>query len=179
MKETNRVTSLGIVSGVLLFVLAGIVWIVLAPTVDYGLPYPLLGKAAPDLQLSTLREGGLEKPLSHYLGGKIAVITVWASWCVKCAQYNFELAALKEKYEFELIGIAHEDKLDESIRWIKKTANPFVENFYDPKGELVEKYQIFGLPESVIVDENGIIRGRVFSDLESELIKYMAASRAE
>lgn len=173
MKKSLIIMSAAIVSAVLVVVL----WLVFGDTIDH-FPDKLIGNAAPSLQLATLESPQKLEEVTQHLNNKVTVITIWASWCVVCEKYNHELQSIKNKYDMNLIGVAHKDKLEDSIQWIQKTINPFTQNFYDPNGEFSEKYQIVALPESVIIDKNGLVIKRAYFDTVDAIDEYMRSRQA-
>lgn len=78
--------------------------------------------SAPDL------EGKLVK-VSEIIGGKIAVIDLWASWCSPCRAKSIKLKAIYEKYHsrgFEVIGVAREFKnSDKMVAALQKDGYPW------------------------------------------------------
>ncbi len=56
---------------------------------------------------------------SNIINGKMAVITLWASWCGPCRQHSKELIPLYEKYRndgFEVLGVARESVSPDAMK---------------------------------------------------------------
>ncbi|MBI4827940.1 MAG: TlpA family protein disulfide reductase [Nitrospinae bacterium] len=128
-------------------------------------------RPAPSLTLPRL--GGGEMSLQS-LRGKPALVNFWATWCVPC---------LKEMPEIErFFQIKKADGLAVAMINVKESAAA-VESFMAPhgytftvlldeKGEAVEKFQVFGLPTTVFIDRDGVIRYTHMGELTREIL-YM------
>lgn len=134
----------------------------------------LVGKALPNLKLPTLEHPNDVVNVSSLLHGKVTVITIWASWCADCRQRIHDLALLKKKYksDINLIGVAYRDKREDAARWILSAENPFAVNLYDSEGSVAIEYILFGMPDSVIIDERGNVIGWSF-DVAHDVDQYM------
>ncbi len=67
------------------------------------------GNKYPDYKVT--RANGTTEQISSLIKGNIAVIDLWASWCLPCRRHSLELIPLYEKYKdkgFKVIAIARE-----------------------------------------------------------------------
>ena len=63
--------------------------------------------------------GGSKVRLSDIIKGKIAVIDLWASWCMPCRAKAKMMIPIYEKYKdrgFEIVGVAREFKNTERMK---------------------------------------------------------------
>ena len=145
---------------VLLMVGVGI--IVLLQTKDSsfklsGKPLPGKSVPAPDFTLPGL-DGQMVR-LSDYRG-KVVLLNIWATWCPPCVD---EMPSMEKLYQtlkgegFEILAVS----MDESG---VQTVRPFMEkhklNFpalTDTEGAVKSLYQTTGVPESFVIDKDGII----------------------
>ena len=108
-------------------------------------------------------EYGNEKSLTELIGGKVAVVELWASWCRSCRVKARSLKPLYEKYHnsgFEVVGIAREYRnLDKWIKALKDDAYPWPDLV-----ALEDNHHIwtqYGCPDvagrTLLLDKNGII----------------------
>ena len=115
---------------------------------------------APDFQLET--PDGRKVKLSDYKG-KVVLLNFWATWCQPCAQEMPHLIGLYDKYKdrgVEVLAISIDEKTDHLK--VAPYAKDRKLNFTVLYDEGMEKaYSIDGLPTSVIIDKQGIIRYRV------------------
>src|SRR5262245_13786591 len=73
---------------------------------------PLIGSKAPPFNLPA-QTGGPHASLES-VGGKVAVIDFWATWCEPCKQSFPKYQALLAKYDgdLEVVGISEDDEPD-------------------------------------------------------------------
>lgn len=94
--------------------------------------------------------------LSDYKG-KVVYLDFWASWCVPCRKSFPWMNQLRQKYsEEDLVIVAVNLDKKESLANEFLAENPAsFDILYDPKGLLAKRFQIKGMPSSVIFDRNG------------------------
>jgi len=120
-------------------------------------PSPMQGKPLPDLKLTDL--SGKSVQLSDYRG-KVLFINIWATWCAPCRDEMPSMESLYQKLKgdgFEMIGIS----IDEGGLEVVK---PFVKEFgltfpilHNSTGDVQKKFMTTGVPETFLVNKNGII----------------------
>ena len=90
---------------------------------------------APDLE-------GCKVKLSDVIKGKVAIIDLWASWCMPCRAKAKAMIPLYEKYKdrgFKIVGVAREFKnTDRMKQAIKQDGYPWLQLV-----ELDDSYQIW------------------------------------
>lgn len=103
--------------------------------------------------------GGTEHFKLEDLKGKPIVLNFWASWCVSCRTEAHELEKFWQahKNEVAVVGIAIQDEKDAA----KKFATYFGKTYMlglDEDGKAAIDYGVSGVPETFLIDKNGIIR---------------------
>ncbi len=113
---------------------------------------------APDFELKDTN-GTLHR-ISDYKG-KVVLVNFWASWCTECIEEMPSLNILYERFrksDFVVLGISidrNQSKLSDAM---EKT-NIAYPVLMDTKGEVfVKKFTVIGLPTSVLIDQQGLIR---------------------
>ena len=100
--------------------------------------------------------------LSKEIGGKIALIDLWASWCGSCRRTSKSMIPLYEKYKergFAVVGVARESKREDMERALARDGYPWL-NLLELQDEhkIWEKYGVSragGI--TVLVDRDGTI----------------------
>ena len=118
---------------------------------------PLLGQAAPQFELPRIDTDGTLG--SWRLRGKVTILNFWATWCVPCRKENAALDNFYRRWEsrdVELVGILYGDDPDAARDFRAELGGtwPLVD---DPDGEAALAYGITGVPETFIIDANGIV----------------------
>jgi thiol-disulfide isomerase/thioredoxin len=115
------------------------------------------GELAPDFEVS--RPDGTRLRLSD-LRGRPVVINFWATWCGSCLTEMPELKALQQERglnTFTVLAINAGETLPEAQRFIDFLDAPFLYGL-DVGLVLSDAYGVYGLPLSVFIDSEGIVR---------------------
>ena len=142
-----------------LLVLAGFFgWSLLSGRDPASIGSAVVNRPAPPLAAPALREG--EPALTDALlrSGKPVLINFFASWCAPCLLEHPLLLRLRERECATIIGIAWKNKPDEARAWLKKLGDPFRYAGVDPEGKLSLDWGLSGVPETYLVDGDGIVR---------------------
>ncbi|WP_444997666.1 TlpA family protein disulfide reductase [Aliikangiella sp. IMCC44359] len=94
--------------------------------------------------------------LSQY-EGKVVYLDFWASWCIPCRKSFPWMNQMQKKYgqdKLAIIAVNLDKKHELAQDFLKKYPAEF-EVLYDQAGVLAKKYQIPGMPSSIIFDHNG------------------------
>jgi cytochrome c biogenesis protein CcmG, thiol:disulfide interchange protein DsbE len=174
-------------------VLPILLFLVFAITVWFGLsrdpskiPSVLIGKPVPAFELAAIPGMNLPGLKSADLKqGKVSLINVWASWCAPCREEQPLLLELAKRGDVQLLGINNKDDSDKARTFLELMGNPFVAIGADPTGRATIDLGTYGVPESYLVDGNGIIRFKIIGgltaksmqvDLPREIAKANAAT---
>jgi len=119
-----------------------------------ALPSPFLGKAAPALDLPTLEDPGQRVSSDDY-AGKVALLNVWATWCVGCRQEHEFLLELAREDILPIYGLNWRDRRDNASSWLTQLGDPYVKSGYDGDGTVGIDWGVYGAPETFLIGSDG------------------------
>lgn len=127
----------------------------------------------PKLYISTLSQQELtltsEKTLKlQDLKGKYYLIHLFASWCSACHEDFALLNQIKYATKIPLIGIAVNDKLEKIV---KKQNLPYDFVAIDIDNKILKLVQNKFLPETIIINKQGIVEFRYLGRLSKEEVE--------
>jgi cytochrome c biogenesis protein CcmG/thiol:disulfide interchange protein DsbE len=116
--------------------------------------------------------------------GRVAVVNVFASWCVPCVQEHPVLMRLSQQNNVALFGIGWRDSPEKLKHYLAQHGNPFEQVGVDQQGASTIALGISGVPETLVLDKQGRIRYRYPSALDdarlaSEIIPLVERLRHE
>ena len=120
-------------------------------------PSSLVGKAAPNVPLNLLGGGKLNLP---DMKGDVVVLDFWATWCAPCLNalpVTSEVAQAYKEKGVHYFSIDQEET-PEQIEKFMKQHNWSFPVALDETGKLSTAYGIEGIPFTVVIDKDGIVR---------------------
>ncbi len=137
-----------------------------------GVPSALLGRRAPDFILPPLEESGVPPVTSADLANLPGPVLVnfWASWCVPCIIEHPQLMRLSRE-GVPVFGIAYKDRPEDSRRFLRQHGNPFARLSRDEPGRVAIDWGVYGVPETYLLDRQGIIRWRYAGPITSDTLQ--------
>jgi cytochrome c biogenesis protein CcmG, thiol:disulfide interchange protein DsbE len=137
-------------------------------------PSPLIGKPAPAFQLPQLHQP--EKTLSSTeLQGKVWVLNVWASWCVACREEHPVLADFARSGIAPVYGLNYKDQRNDAVAWLKRFGDPYQASMFDADGRVGIDYGVYGVPETYVIDRQGVIRYKRIGPVTPEIVQKKIA----
>ena len=143
-----------LVAVAVLMAVFGIVWLQSAKYEP-----PKVGKAAPDFTLADLNDKEIR--LADFRG-KVVFLNFWATWCKPCKEEMPSMEVLHKNFEKDGLVI-----LAVSIDRVTTTKDiqPFIKSMnlsfpvlVDSWGKTDMPYKRMGVPETFIIDQQGVIR---------------------
>ena len=110
--------------------------------------------------------------------GKPKLVNVFASWCIPCAAEAPQLEAL-ERTGAEIVGIAIRDQPADLERFLQIYGNPFSRIGRDDISEVQLSLGSSGVPETFVVDGQGIITHQHIGDIRAEHVPLLLAELRE
>lgn len=132
-----------------------------------------VGSPAPEFELrdSTGRPWKLSD-----LKGKVVFINFWATWCTTCKSETPHKAILYNTMQgkpFQMLGVLYRDDPKNLPGYFMR--NPVsAPTLIDPANVMAKSYGITGVPETFILDKEGILRERVIGPREWSSPESMA-----
>ncbi len=148
------------------------------------IPSPLIDKPAPAFNLPTLHTPETNIQLED-LKGQVSLINVWASWCAACrTEHPLLVNARTKDASLNLYGLNYKDKREDALQWLEQLGNPYIESAYDEAGSIGIDYGVYGVPETFVLDKQGIIRYKHIGpinkqQLETTILPLVKKLRAE
>lgn len=118
------------------------------------LPSPFLGKPAPSIDLPSLENPGGRLDSRDY-AGDVALVNVWATWCVGCRQEHEFLMELSKTGTLPIYGINWRDRREEALAWLASLGDPYVVSGFDADGRTGIDWGVYGAPETFLIGKNG------------------------
>lgn len=131
-------------------------------------PSPLIGKPAPAFRLPILGESG--KTFSpEDMRGKVWVLNVWASWCAACREEHPLLMDMARS-GIVLVGLDYKDAEADAREVLAQSGNPYQVVAVDVDGRVGIDYGVYGVPETYVIDPQGIIRYKQIGPLSEAVL---------
>ena len=123
-----------------------------------GIESALLNKNFPKLNISLL-DTKEQKHIDFNIGENFILINFFASWCVPC-KVEHETLNFINRDGIPIFGIAYKDKTEDTKFFLKALGNPYKQVGIDRNGRIAIELGVYGVPETFLVDLEGIIRYR-------------------
>lgn len=118
-----------------------------------------VGKPAPQFEL--MDSAGKIWKLSD-LKGQVVLINFWATWCVTCKAempHKARLSEIMNGKPIKMFGVLYRDDPSNLESYYAKNRVTFT-TLIDPDNSMSKLYGITGVPETFLIDKEGILRER-------------------
>ncbi|MCW8826307.1 MAG: DsbE family thiol:disulfide interchange protein [Gammaproteobacteria bacterium] len=132
-------------------------------------PSPFIGKPAPTFDLPQLHDNALNLTPEE-MKGQVWLLNVWASWCVSCRAEHKVITSLANTKEVNIVGLNYKDQREDALLWLKQFGNPYLASVSDLKGRTGIDYGVYGVPETFVIDQQGIIRYKQIGPVTREAV---------
>ncbi len=131
------------------------------------------GTKAPDFPVRT--DSARSWTLEDYRG-HVVILDFWASWCKPCRKempYLVELHSEFERDSLVIIAVNLDKDRKKADRFLARIEGevPFT-IVHDPTHQIPPKYEVAGMPTTILIDRNGEIRYRHTGFSESHKESY-------
>ena len=133
-------------------------------------PSPLIGKPAPAFELPLLQQPDKSFSQKDMLG-TVWVMNVWASWCPPCLVEHPVVSQLAASGVAPVVGLNYKDAREDALPWLKRNGDPFKVTVYDVAGRIAIDYGVYGVPETYVIDRQGVIRYKHIGPLTADVVQ--------
>ncbi len=130
------------------------------------LPSALIGKPAPTFELPALEATGKPGLASTDLTGKVQLVNVFASWCGPCrVEHPILMKLAKDGVPVQALN--YKDEPADAARFLTELGDPYEKIGVDRNGRTGIEWGVYGVPETFVVDAEGIIRHKHVGPLQA------------
>lgn len=144
-----------------------------------GAPKPQAAVGKPLAEFSIERLGGGEPFTPAAWGGKPAIINIFATWCEPCKAEHPLLERIATESGLPVYGIAWRDKAEKVEAYLRERGNPFKAVGVDEKAGATVALGLTGVPETMMVDAQGVVRWKFAGALNERILKEELLPMAE
>ena len=164
IKHVRYLVPMGILLVLLYFLRAGLT---LNPK---EVPSPLIGKTAPAFSLPRLDQPELRISRDD-MRGQVWMLNVWASWCVACRQEHPLLVQYAKQAKVPIYGLNYKDERAAGMKWLADFGDPYTVSISDRDGRVGIDFGVYGVPETFVIDREGVIRYKQIGPLTPEVLR--------
>ncbi len=132
-----------------------------------GVPSQLIDKPLPDFVLPGFTRADV------VAAKRPVVINFFASWCVPCIDEAATLMALRKR-GVPIWGIAYKDKDPQTNVFLARHGNPYARLARDNEGRVAIDWGVTGVPETYLIDAEGIVRWRFVGPLPDAAVEGLS-----
>jgi cytochrome c biogenesis protein CcmG, thiol:disulfide interchange protein DsbE len=122
-----------------------------------------VGARAPDFRAVDLATGDSVSLREHYRGA-VTLVNIWATWCVPC---RVEMPAMEKAYQslaprgFRIAAVSIDEGNPEDVQAFGRELGLSFDILQDRSTKVQQIYQTTGVPESFLLNREGVIVKRV------------------
>jgi thiol-disulfide isomerase/thioredoxin len=122
-----------------------------------------VGKRAPDFHAIDLASGDSVTLRARYAGA-VTLVNIWATWCAPC---RVEMPAMEQVYQalapqgFKIAAVSIDEGNPEDVQAFGRELDLSFDLLQDRTTRIGRLYQTTGVPESFLLDRDGIIVKRI------------------
>jgi cytochrome c biogenesis protein CcmG/thiol:disulfide interchange protein DsbE len=120
------------------------------------IPSNLIYKKIPDFYIKGYDNS--EFSVQDLQNKNVKIVNFFASWCPPCRIEHEQLKDLSQTVD--LFGVAKKNKMIDLSLWLGELGNPYKRIGMDYQGLTSIEWGVYGLPETFVIDKDGIIKYR-------------------
>ena len=102
---------------------------------------------------------------------QIVLVNFFATWCKPCRDEHKYIKLFSNEKKIKIIGINYKDNPKKTIEWLKNLGNPYSNIPIDKNGRIAIDWGVYGIPETFIINSNGIIKYRHVGPITNKIYK--------
>ena len=134
------------------------------------IPSNLLNKNVPNFETKLLLKNK-DFVSSKEFGNEKVLVNFFATWCKPCRDEHVYIMRFSNEKDLKIIGVNYKDNPEKTIKWLKDLGNPYKNILIDKDGKISIDWGVYGIPETFIVNSNGIIKYRHVGAITNETYK--------
>ncbi len=134
-------------------------------------PSALIDQPIPAFELPPLPGSGVPGLSDEAIKGKVALVNVFASWCVPCKAEHPILMRLAEERRVPIYGINYKDAEQDARAWLDALGNPYTAIGHDLSGRVSIDWGVYGVPETFVIDRDGRIRHKHVGPITPQILQ--------
>jgi cytochrome c biogenesis protein CcmG/thiol:disulfide interchange protein DsbE len=131
------------------------------------IPSQLIDRPLPVFDMPAI-EGFTEGLSTDDLKGEVALLNVFASWCVSCHIEHPVLMRLAAEDAVPIYGLNWKEKPGEGKAWLDRFGDPYTKVGDDQNGRVAIDLGVTGAPETFVVDRDGRVRFKVVGPITEQ-----------
>ncbi len=134
------------------------------------IPSPFIDKPAPAFSVQQLHDETKMIGTAD-LKGEVWLFNTWASWCAACRQEHPLINELSKQGIVKIVGLNYKDERADAKQWLNTFGDPYDVIAWDYVGDVGIDYGVYGVPESFLVDKQGVIRYKQIGPFDPDAIQ--------
>lgn len=162
----------------------GLLYRGLSHPADKNIPSALLGKPAHSFDVSWLQgrdilgiPGDTQRMTLDQFKGRPMVLNFFASWCYSCREEARDFEAFWQQYKDKgvvVVGIAIQDTPEAALQFAQTYGKTYMLGLDTEDGKAAIDYGVTGVPETFIIDRNGVIIHKEAGPMTSAVLAQFA-----
>ena len=134
----------------LLIFILGIFFLSLNKSSNYNTE-SLVGNKLGEIELVSFEDDSIFTN-DDFKKNSFTLINFWASWCAPCRIEHPQLMELSKENNIKILGVNFKDKKINALKFLKDLGDPYEYLTRDSNGKQSVNFGIYGIPESVLID---------------------------
>ena len=155
---------------IFLFILLIFFYLLIIDRNPSEIPSNLLNKKIPNFETESLFSN--EKFVSSKkFGGEVILVNFFATWCQPCRAEHIYIKRFSNEKKVKIIGINYKDNSKKTLEWLRELGNPYSDVPIDKDGKIAIDWGVYGIPETFVINSNGIIKYRHIGPVTKKVYK--------